>query len=187
MRHPSLQKACLSLEKATQAYETLCTCRDFKTFRFAWADFLQAHNHVFSMLANWAKDRPKHNAWYGCVRKIRREDELLSYVHQARNAFEHGTQEIHGESGPKFVYKLKGPMLLVPNGIQILGEVTESQEWKPPSPELHTFINSKKSYAPPKRHLGSQIPDPTPQKVAELGITFAELKLQEAEERELEG
>lgn len=176
----AIDRCRLALDHSTKHLEVLEDCRDFETFRFAWVDFLNAHQRFFSMLAHWAKGCPKRGAWFKGIKKTRTADPLFCYLHQARHSQEHSIEDLHGKSGPSVILRLEGPMRLVPEGLQTLGPIKQSQEWLPPRPSLLPATNRGKSYLPPERHLGEVLTDTTPQNVARLGTQYAENTLSEA-------
>jgi hypothetical protein len=60
----------------------------------AWIDFLYAFNGVYQKLQKGSLLNGKSKAWFGRIKHMRDSDELLSYLHQARNAEEHGLEAI---------------------------------------------------------------------------------------------
>ena len=62
----------------------------FEHFDRPWYQLLVAGNSVYSKLEQGSKTNGKSQAWYGRMKKIRKDDELLSFMHHARNSEEHG-------------------------------------------------------------------------------------------------
>ncbi len=60
----------------------------------AWLEFLRSASRFYSTLSTASKVSGKAKAWFGRQKSIRRTDPLLSYIHQARNAEEHGLRHI---------------------------------------------------------------------------------------------
>jgi hypothetical protein len=61
-------------------------------------DFLTSSHRVFSKLAAGAQ-AGKSSAWYGRIKRERKNDDLLAYMQQARHADEHGLEKIADASG----------------------------------------------------------------------------------------
>jgi hypothetical protein len=62
--------------------------------RDAWFKYLVSHSAVFEALkAATSAIGGKQSAWYGRVKSERRNDELLAYLHHARDCEYHGLQE----------------------------------------------------------------------------------------------
>jgi hypothetical protein len=86
----AVKQAQIRLERAKQALATLETKKVTPAeIQTAWSNFLLATNSVYSKLREGAKTDGKSKAWFGRVKHIRKTDELLSYIHHARNSEEH--------------------------------------------------------------------------------------------------
>lgn len=72
---------------------------NFAEVRTAWIEFLHAVSSVYSKLEQGAKADGKSAAWYGRMKKERKDDPLLSYLHHARNADRYGLEEIVSSEG----------------------------------------------------------------------------------------
>jgi hypothetical protein len=83
-------------ERLEVADEALAKLRDatvtesFKGIRKEWTNFLLAGAAIYSKLEQGAKSNGKSAAWFGRIKKIRKDDELLRYIHHARNSDYHG-------------------------------------------------------------------------------------------------
>jgi hypothetical protein len=60
----------------------------------AWLEFLRSASRFYSTLKASSNASGKAKAWYGRQKNTRKRDPLLSYIHQARNAEEHGLRHI---------------------------------------------------------------------------------------------
>jgi hypothetical protein len=94
MKAEALQQAKSRLVRATQAIETLKTASTVEDAEAAWTDFLLAAATIYSKLEQGAKTNGKSQAWYGRKKKERRDDQLLLYLHFARNSDEHGIERV---------------------------------------------------------------------------------------------
>ena len=86
----AVKQAQMRLERAKQALAILETKKVSPAeIQTAWSNFLLAANNIYSKLEQSAKANGKSKAWFGRVKHIRKTDELLSYIHHARNSEEH--------------------------------------------------------------------------------------------------
>jgi hypothetical protein len=94
MQIEALLKAQQRFDRARHARGMISAVLDFEGFEACWSEFLTAGNGVHTALEKGAKDSPKSRQWFGGKKRERREDPLLSYMHQARNADEHGLEPV---------------------------------------------------------------------------------------------
>jgi hypothetical protein len=92
MKPEAIRKARARLQRAQEAYDCLILPGTEETFEANWTDFLIASHTVYTSLEQGAKDNATSRQWFGSKKRERREDPLLQYVHQARNADEHGLE-----------------------------------------------------------------------------------------------
>ncbi len=172
MSNAFVEAARASTERAAKARDELGACLDFASFRDAWTDFLIAHNRALAMIGKWAETKPHSRPWWSNVRQTRKSDPALSYLHQSRNAHEHGVEKLHERSGPTFVIKFEGPMSFCAAGMTPLGEVTLSQTWLPPRPKLVPITNRGRVYRPPSSLLDVPLSEATPQALAGAALGY---------------
>ncbi len=60
----------------------------------AWTDFLLAASTIYSKLEQGAKGNGKSGAWFGRQKKARKDNQILRYLHFARNSDEHGIERV---------------------------------------------------------------------------------------------
>jgi hypothetical protein len=192
MEQIAVDKARRRLEKATGCVKRMEDSRSFSEFESAWTDFLIALNSIHAALELGAKTNPQSRQWYGGKKTMRRKDPLLSYLHQARNADEHGIEPIaahkpggvkigagaqlsviaktvvnRGKASIKF-HPIEGPGLVI----------------IPPSAELIPVRNQFGNvFAPPTQHLRSILPDVSPLAIARIGFKYHEALVQAASRR----
>jgi hypothetical protein len=99
MKPQGVEKARYYLNKAKAALERVRVSRNFEQFSDAWVDFLAALNSVHSKLEAASEGNPKSYQWMSKKIHIRRKDPLLLYLHQARNAEEHGIEDVAEDAG----------------------------------------------------------------------------------------
>src|SRR4051794_1216811 len=67
---------------------------DLATKQAMWAEFLLAVSGIYSMLKAGAKGNGWSGAWVARKLQERHDDPLLSYLHHARDAEEHGIEAV---------------------------------------------------------------------------------------------
>ena len=90
----AIKKAISRLSRAGECIRGMHEARNGAVFESNWADFLIALNGIPTILEQGAKSSPQCRQWYGQKKALGRKDSLLRYLHQARNAHEHGLLEI---------------------------------------------------------------------------------------------
>jgi hypothetical protein len=177
--HPdAILQASERLNRAKQAIEAMEAEEPAASLEMLWLDFLLAAHGVYLKLEKGAQGNPKSRHWFGKVKHERKTDPLLRYLHQARNAGEHGL------SRPT---KRTNTYIMVPPGGAVALVVTAPGEWTAQAVrgELE-FPNdiirlvavyddrSDNWYQPPVAHLGQPLADTTPLGVATAAIAYLE-------------
>jgi hypothetical protein len=191
MDSPALQKCLERFEKAKAALQRLEASQDPKETAFAWSDLLMAAGSLYSKLQQAAKiTGGAAKTWYDRVKEERKTDTLLSYIHHARNADEHGLEDItriaNRQASMRFQEpfdpkKLEGvqvtigtdstgaPQISVSDGAPISVE-----HYKQPTVILVEIKDkwNKISYPTPSTHLGKQLEDTRPLAVGRLAVAY---------------
>ncbi|MBA3729484.1 MAG: hypothetical protein H0W92_01555, partial [Sphingomonas sp.] len=94
MDRAGFEKARARLADAFDAHARLKAAEEWGDFESAWTRLIVSLNTVYSILEQSVKGYPKSYAWFGAEKHNRRVDEVLSYLHHARNANEHGIRQI---------------------------------------------------------------------------------------------
>jgi hypothetical protein len=194
MHNDALQKAKDRFLSARSSLKNLDSSKDYASARRFWYEFLIASNGVFSVLEQGAKDNSKSNNWYAKLRRQRKDDQLLRYLHHARNADEHNVPSVT-EHGPGEIVFLDGG-----NSIATIEEIagivgtfrTKSKgaidlknvnqiRIYPEHAKLIGVVDRGVRYEPPAEHLGHKIEDCRPAVVASLMIQFIEAMINDAE------
>lgn len=184
VRTAALKQAEARAAKARQALLELTAGKSYQRFVEAWSDFLLAHNGAFSKLEAGARGCGKSEAWFGRKKHERKTDELLRYLHQARNIDEHGLEpttmqhsevQFSGSDFPLLGVWADGPITSVtaPADVGI-----EHTSWAVLVPVTDPRFGD--SFAVPTMHLGAPVPEATPAKVAEIGLSYLDRLLAEA-------
>lgn len=192
MLNVAITKAESRLAKAITAQGRLTASTSFREFEPAWADFLVALNGVYAALEQGAKETPQSRQWFGRKKRERREDPLLQYLHQARNADEHGLEPIAEDKTFRMTV-IADPGVVVTGANMTIG----GREYHMPkidgniqnpgilSVNFACLVTVKDtrfntSFAPPTEHLGNVIEDTSPRGIAALGAQFHSSLVKEA-------
>ncbi len=182
MKPEAIAQARERLKKAETAVTRLKDARNFDAAESAWLDFLLAASSIYSKLEKGAKSGGKSEAWFGRMKHERKNDELLSYIHHARNADEHGIEQITARNPGYFA--IKGDVIL--NGgigpgqtlrVQPINATPEkpfSIEWQNPHLKLVPVTDDRfgDTFQPPTRHKGKALPNDSLGTVASLGLDY---------------
>jgi len=189
MKKIAVNKAETRIAKAKQCLQQIEASKSFTEFSSAWTDFLVALNGAHTILEQGAKESPQSRQWYGGKKVERRKDPLLGYLHQARNADEHGLEPIAelksgsieiGPSASGAPVHLRS-LHVSPDG-RVSGEFRSVDGLPPrivielPRVRLITVVDTRymTKCDPPAEHLGSKLTDISPLAVAKLGMTYHE-------------
>jgi hypothetical protein len=184
MKPDAVIQARARLRKANTALRHMKAAKAPKTIEGHWGDFLIAAGGVYAKLEAGAEGPGKSSAWYGRVKHVRRKDELLRYIHHARNTEEHGLQVITGRSNSHvglspgavvtFIAKDKHSWdaiahvgtITYPNDVVTLVRVFDAKhgDW----------------FEPPTSHLGNDIADRSAVGVAALAVAYLESLIDKA-------
>jgi hypothetical protein len=194
MNTEAIIKAERRFAKAQDAFDRVRRSTCWDEFEPAWSDLLLAGNSIYSVLEQGAKTDPQSRQWFGGKKKQRRADTLLQYMHQARNADEHGilavAEHVEGrQSIPSYGRPVVIRNLLVtPQGIQNLdGEFLDDGSplhvvTELPHARLVTVTDERFGlrFDPPEEHLGARIATPSPKSVGELWLAYLGRLIEEA-------
>lgn len=159
---------------------------DLAALRSEWIDYLAAAHVVFSKLEQGVKGNPAAYAWFGARLQDRRTDPLLSYLHHARNAQDHGIpgsvrkqrMGLRAESPEtKLVRDPSGRVTSVvhPVGVPISVKVV------PPHLSLEPVRDRGTLFQPPTAHFGVALPEVSPATVARAGLAYLSWMIGQAE------
>ena len=193
MRLVAVAKARMRLEVASEAIRALEVAEGHEVFGKAWMTFLLAANGVHSSLEQGAKSNPQSRQWFGQKKNERRRDPLLQYLHQARNADEHGLEPIiehvggrvkigdgiHGGGVRRVSFDSQGYATVVKDPTYPNTHIEVVQ----PHPILSTVYDARygNRYAPPREHLNQPLRDLSPIGLAVLSVEYISGLIQEAE------
>jgi hypothetical protein len=127
-------------------------------------DFLTAADAVYSKLGAGAKSAPRSRKWYGEKMALRKSDELLNYIHQAKNSDFHGLDDGLREGPPKLqMFSPKDPVPSLEKGKQLLINLNDKGRTYAKAivtigpMRLCPVTNRNVTFAVPRHHLGRQL------------------------------
>jgi hypothetical protein len=167
------------LERATVALAVIEGASALKEIEVAWSDFLIASNRIFSKLEQGAKVNGKSTVWFGRKKHERRTNELLKYLHRARNADEHGIAQVTERSQPGLALGV-GPGAwrfdgtFGPGG-QVPGQ-SRFVEKIPSKVKLVRVYDTGSPYEPPKDESGKEL---LPNEAAQLALKYFHSMIEE--------
>ena len=165
------------------------TAESFDVFEEEWRDLLGCLEKVWVKAERGCqKYRNKFQPWQGKYVALRRRDPLLKYLKQARDADNHSIQEVAevkpGHTTMNFLNRQGGYIkhLKINSGriVHYEGDpmIVKSH---PTSVEAIRIKNNGQWFNPPIQHMGIPIVSKHPARLGELGISFYESFLAEAE------
>ena len=184
---PKLQ---LELDAAKEAVQRMRTAATLDDFELNWIIFLRSIERTWNKFFAHYKKSPKWHSWSGKYSTLRKKDELLAYLENARGAEEHSLQDITGREGGQFqltidtrAVRLGEPINFTcsPSGFEYSGEGVVSASFAPAKVILRQITNRGVPYAPPTTHLGNPIEPTDVVKIAEHGLSFYQSLLQQGE------
>jgi hypothetical protein len=98
----AVAQARVSLVKAEKSLASLKAATKIEDAEEAWTDFLMATSRIYAKLEQGSKANGGSQGWFGRKKKERKDDELLRYLHFARNSDEHGIERVAATSGDNF-------------------------------------------------------------------------------------
>jgi len=187
MNIKAILKASGKIERMREAYLKLTSCKKYQDIRMAWEDFILASGTFYSCLEQGAKVSPKSQSWFGKIKSERKKDNLLQYIHQARNAEEHGIVEISAPRNSFIELKSQGAMVELRSDGKGTWEVKHlSGRVNFPHDEIALLpvYNRGVPYSPPTHHLGTELTSQHPKEISKLAIEYFERVMREAKDLE---
>lgn len=191
MNKAGVEKARVRLADAQDAFAEVQASRDFECFRAAWSKFLISCNGVVAILETSAAKCSASRQWFEAGVQDRKEDQLLSYMREARNVEEHGIEpvaEYHPEAlaigggGEGVIRRIGfGPGRMIVETGPWRGD-PPALEYVPPHARLIAVTNRRgKILEVPQYHRGEQLTDQSPAVLGELWLNYTAALLDEAE------
>jgi hypothetical protein len=186
----ALRHAQVRLQKAEAALLALQSARSFDHVETAWSDFLLAASAIYSKLDQGAKSSARSTAWFGRVKRLRKTDPLLRYLHHARNSDEHGIEDTTHR-------KALGAEWIWPDGQKTLirfddpnVQLRETSSGDVPLDRLIHYtdlvpVTDRRygdSFEPPDTHLDRAVTTRDPVQIANIAIGYLQSLVAEAKE-----
>lgn len=194
MKKIAIDKARKRLSMAAVNLASLKRAKNFEEFEPVWYHFLVSANAVDMILYENSKGS-REKPWYGRKVNIRRTDPLLSYMHAARNADEHGVEPVVQHQDGFLAFGIAGEAVHIgsirtgPDGsleaiIHPVNGKYPTVVNQPPYPKLVTVVDNRfgDRFDPPTEHLGKPLIDRTPVAVATIWLAYLEGLVSEAEQ-----
>ena len=177
MKEAAIQQSKARLRTAKSALAAIRDATTFSVLEEGWSQFLIATNLTFMKLRAGSKGCPISEAWIAQRTQERDGDELLSYLHQARNAEEHGI-DCSVQNGYK-IEPVPGVTLHVDATFEPNGDVIFRRQDDPSVLVFFPLTGALKEIAdrrgrtvgPPTSHLGQAI-EPTARTIAGAATTY---------------
>lgn len=193
MKPNAVIQAASAVGKAENALAELEGAESLAHATDAWVDFLGAFSRLFTKLEAGSKTHNQSIAWFSGIKRLRREDQLLCYLHHARNSDYHRLEEVTQHEGGGMRIGAEGALHLREFKI-VNGQVYA--DWSPAAPGSQlvvTLLSSRLvaipvtdrgiTYAVPTSHLGQPLPDANVLTLGKTAMAYAETLLQEAGQR----
>jgi hypothetical protein len=199
MKTIALEKAREHLRLAREAADKLTPANGFRSYSEAWSQFLAQVSRFYSKMEQGAKGCNKSEPWFGRRKRERKTDQLLSYLHHARDSDEHGledvcrirvkgaslkfpqTQEVRASIMMRMnedgTMDIRNPSVTTPDG------TFDQVELEDPRFVLVTVRDDRfgDKFDPPVMHLGHPIVGREPPILASLALRYLDEFLADAE------
>ena len=178
------------LRRAESYIEKMTTASSLGEYEEYWKEFLHNLERSWNKLTSHLKRSPKYQGWVerGKTEKLRRQDQLLSYLVNARGAEEHSVADISKQQpggigiNPAFGNSLHINKLEINNGqIHIDSDQPIRIDFIPGKVELLSVENRGRTYDIPSQHIGNDIKTNDPVEIAKLGVAFYKAYFEKAE------
>jgi hypothetical protein len=163
MKIEAIEKATNALDAARNAYFLLREDESFPQSERAWREFLVQADRVYNYLKEGSKGCRKSQPWYGNVQHDLKNDPLLCYLRQSRNADEHSLQDVK----PTLTALSILPDTVTEPGLQTIS-ITVGYGYMTP------VTNRGTTYDVPKEHQGKPLTDTKLLTAAQLALDYLE-------------
>lgn len=192
MNRSAVEMARERWERGQRAFKELEAAKSHRAAEAAWSDFLEAASVVYSKLEQGAKGHGKSAGWFGRRKRERKDDDLLRYLHFARNSDSHGIERVveeapgtrHPQTGRLLEYNEVWSMevqIHAPDGTP-KGPPQPARVWGPTIGAVTAYDRRYgDSCEPPKVHRGQRMPFQHPFDIAWLALKYLDEMITEAE------
>ncbi|CAI8756637.1 Aminotran_1_2 domain-containing protein [Pseudomonas chlororaphis] len=188
MQHSPAPKS--ELDKAGVFIVEMERAKSLDEFEEAWKGFLFRLERCFNKAHAHFKKSPKWDCWWGKYKQLRKNDELLSYLINARGAEEHSVEQIvERHAGGIGINPAAGKSLYIEKmtlddsgNVSILSPQKLAVVFIPERMTLLPIMNRGVMYPVPRFHLGLAINSADVCGIAKLAHVFYSKFLSSAEE-----
>ena len=182
------------LDVAEKAISNMAEAESFSDFEEEWQIFLYRIQRAWERCERKIKKEKGFQQWFKPYQKLRKNDPLLVFLKQARDAETHAVSgtidkplslQVYEKTGRSFqiediestlndgvlVVDIKSPDLFLNLDVEV----------KHTDPKLVKFKNRGVVYEPPKKHIGNQLENDHPVAISQLGLVFYRSFVEEAE------
>ena len=178
----------IELDRARAALDAMRSSKTLEEFEENWKDFLRRIERTWNKVTAHFGKSPKWDVWRGKFEALRKTDQLLSYLVNARGAEEHTVNEVMGrEPGGIGINPAEGNSLYIERMEVNNGKITIQSpqklriEFIPARATLVPIVNRGKTYSVPTNHLGGRIEPSDVLAVADAALAFYRDALEQAE------
>ncbi|EMM6514574.1 hypothetical protein RVV74_001199 [Enterobacter ludwigii] len=184
------QPAKIELIRAQRCIARMEKSSTYEEYDEAWSDFLSRIENTYQKTKAIAQENIRWPGFISPFNKKRKNDELLSYLTQARNSVHHGIAEStkHVKGGLAFnpppgstVLRLDSINFDNFGGVTVKSKHPFSVTSIPDRIEVVEVVNRKEKYKVPTTHLGNDLESVNPIDLARLGHIWYGNFLNEAE------
>ena len=195
MRKAGIDKAIKRLSKCKDSMQELLKSASFDEMEAAWEDYLISAHAIYEILKHSSKGNGKSEAWFGRKVRIRKSDELLKYLHHARNSNEHSLRDstvrrpgfvAFGVAKPGFSsdifinkFEMKDGKILSCDMASLDGKPILNQ-FTPGKITLLSVMDSGQKYDIPSTHLGKDVSSKTIFQLCEISHAYFSSLVSEA-------
>ncbi|MGP6426354.1 hypothetical protein [Pseudomonas pharyngis] len=163
MQHSPAPKT--ELDKAAFFIAEMSSAKTLDEFEEAWKSYLSRLERCFNKAQAHFKKSPKWDSWWGNYKRLRNDDELLSYLINARGAEEHSVEQIvEKHPGNVVINAADGDSVFIKEmNIDGFGRLSINSPqdlsvvFTPAKMALLPIKNRGRNYPVPKLHLGHPI------------------------------
>ncbi|WP_312582984.1 hypothetical protein [Atlantibacter hermannii] len=175
-----LDPARIELSRASKCIERMKTSENYADYDEAWTDYLTRIENIFSRIeAASSPIKEKYLGFISPIKNLRKKDELLVYLKQARNNVHHGIAETSKSIPASFSISAKDrPVHIKGYGFDRQGNLYIDStgplnvKFNPERVEVTACTNRNVTFHPPQQHKGQPILTKDPLEIALIGLKF---------------
>lgn len=178
------------LARAKKCINRMKEAKNYEEFEESWGDFLSRVENIFTKISLACSPNKRFVGFCSKTNQLRRTDEVLIYLKQARNVVHHGIHDTSKlvprsmivKAADKTKPSLVKKMVIGPSFFELESDDDFIIIFNQEKIEVIQFVNRGVVYNTPKNHLGKPLISTSPFEIAELGVEFYENFLSSAEE-----